>query len=139
MGRWAPLTLVAFAGLACSSSTEPVAPGAGAGGQSGATTGTGSGGTVAGAGSIDAARDTIRPEGAASVERDAADVMASAMDVASTDSMPPVAGDARVADATATSDGPSAPCPAGALLCENFDQYASAADLASAWKVTATG
>jgi hypothetical protein len=41
-------------------------------------------------------------------------------------------------DAIAPNDGAVLRCPAGALLCEDFDKYASAADLAPGWMVTTT-
>jgi hypothetical protein len=41
------------------------------------------------------------------------------------------------ADAAPLSDA-GGPCPAGALLCDDFEKYASAADLSAAWHVTAT-
>jgi hypothetical protein len=34
--------------------------------------------------------------------------------------------------------GGTAACPAGALLCDDFERYATPAELAAAWKVTAT-
>ena len=39
---------------------------------------------------------------------------------------------------TASSDPPAGVCPTGALLCDGFETYASAADLGAAWHVTAT-
>jgi hypothetical protein len=54
------------------------------------------------------------------------------------DAGPSDAPDAGVADTGEQLDARSAPCPAGALLCEDFDKYASAADLATTWRITAT-
>ncbi len=141
MGRWAPLTLVTIVGLACGESSEPAVPiGNAAGGSGGASNvTTGSGGNLAGASSSDAAaNDEPRPE-AGPLVRDAADVTVGAVDVGSTDVGAPITSDASASDAPSGTDGPSLPCPTGALLCEDFDEYATAADLASGWKVTTSG
>ena len=43
------------------------------------------------------------------------------------------------AGAVATPDAAAGLCPAGASVCDDFEKYASAADLSAAWSVTATG
>jgi hypothetical protein len=134
--RAAICTVVGFCGIACSTaSNSPAQNGgvdaaasgsfveAGAGGSgamSGAATG-GASGQVAGMSSGGGAAETGPPQ------QDAAD-----------DSNSNTMGDA-IGEASAVmppSDAAS-PCPAGALVCDDFEKYASASDLSAVWHVTA--
>src|SRR4029077_18843986 len=86
------------------------------------------------------------PFDAASADRSEVDVATTVTDAA--EAAPPVGDaakpdaasgpDTAVSDSGAQSDARSAPCPPGALLCEDFDKYASAAELAPGWRVTST-
>ena len=132
MGRFAAWTLVALCASSCSPSAEPAnSPGAGGGGAGGASATGGSAPDATAGTSIDGGRIDEPGDAASMPEADVRDAGISATEAAGSD--------ATVSDAPTPTDGPAARCPAGALLCEDFDKYASAADLAPDWKVTATG
>ena len=156
MGRLVLCTLIASCGLACSAGSEPPAPTAGSGGGSNAAVGSSSSavGTSASTGSGGASGSTGSGTGPGGSPIDAAGVDRSEPDAdpgpeGGSGGAGPIGSDARdstspavdatAGDAVATTDAPSAPCPAGSLLCEDFDKYASAADLAPDWRVTASG
>jgi len=92
----------------------------GSGATSGGTTGSASG-QVAGMSSGGGAAETGPPQ------HDAADD-------SSSNAMVDAIGEA--SPVMPPSDA-AAPCPAGALVCDDFEKYASASDLSAAWHVTA--
>jgi hypothetical protein len=98
------------------------------------------GGTAAGAAGV--AGGATGAAGSATTGAGGSDAGVSAVDTATevpgtqADTGGPATGDANLPPAT---EGGSGQCPAGALLCDDFEKYTSAADLAAAWTVTATG
>jgi len=129
MGHRSLWALVALAGFACGDTSSPAAMNGGSSGAGGASSGTagnaGTLGTTGGSGSTDASVVEM-PETGQPTPPDASDAK------------PVDASAADTGDEPSASDAASLPCPAGALLCEDFDEYASATDLAASWKVTAT-
>jgi hypothetical protein len=105
------------------------------GGNAGASGGAGSGGAGTtgaagdgGAGSTTMTGGTTGAAGVAGTTPDAATTSDAALEAA-----------AEAAPShDAASEAGTAACPAGALLCDDFERYATPADLAAAWKVTAT-
>ncbi|HET6284776.1 MAG TPA: hypothetical protein VFH73_27720 [Polyangia bacterium] len=111
--------LIGFGAAACS----------GGGSFVGGSGGAGTGGTSGGTG------ETMNPPQADGSPVEAASDTTTPVPPADADF-----GDSGAASDGATADsGPSAPCPGGALLCDDFEKYLSPADLTAAWKPTASG
>jgi hypothetical protein len=129
MGRFAAWTLVAVCAFSCSPTVQPPASGgAGGGGRGGSE-----GGSVGEAGArapIDSGADDRPDDGRTAPSIDAHD--------AGNPSNDALGEGATGSDAAASPDGPAPRCPSGALLCEDFDKYASATELAAGWIVTTT-
>jgi hypothetical protein len=107
-------------------------PGANAGASGGA--GSGGAGTTGGAGASGGTTGAAGTGGGAAGTTstpDAATTPDAALETATEAGLSPDA-------ASDVGAGGAGACPAGALLCDDFERYATPADLAAAWKVTAT-
>jgi hypothetical protein len=124
MGRYPAGTLVALCALSCSPTGGPAAIEGGDGGRNRDASAAGrTGADASPESSIDASADDETAQDAAPTSSNDNDTGVGSKDATG---------------AEATADDAATRCPAGALLCEDFDKYASAADLAPAWMVTAT-
>jgi hypothetical protein len=145
--RLTGVVLLALGAGACQSGGAPQHTGAagnGAAGTSGAAGTNGAAGTSGAAGTNGAAGNggagTTGQAGAAAGTSGAAGggtAGAGTTGAAGAISSPDAAVEAG-ADAPAGPDGASGGCPAGAILCDDFESYDTPAALAAAWKVTAT-
>ncbi|HEY2903140.1 MAG TPA: hypothetical protein VGL59_21335 [Polyangia bacterium] len=119
---------MALALAACSSGSPPPAGGTGSGGSSGGGSGGGSGGTTA-SGAGGAAQGTGGGSGGAAPSDGGGTGGTPADSGGATTDGPPT-----VADAGPTEHPLQSDCPAGALMCDDFESYAAGAtDLSPTW------
>ncbi|HEV3189239.1 MAG TPA: hypothetical protein VGY54_02020 [Polyangiaceae bacterium] len=125
--------MLGFSGVACATTANSLGQDSGAigplteGGASGAMMNAGAGGEAGQDASVSSAGEATET---GPLQEDAtgdstADAIGDAIAEVGTSAMP-------------SSDATVGLCPAGALLCDDFEKYMSAADLAAAWRVTAT-
>jgi hypothetical protein len=132
------LALFGLGALACSSGGSGAPSGdAGTTGAAGAGM-SGTAGAAAGStGAAGAAAGTTGAAGAAG-SAGATATAGSAGATAGTTGTTGASGAGGATGAAGAAGGATGACPAGALLCDGFESYASPTDLAAAWKVTAT-
>jgi len=140
VGRLVACAALGLCVIACNAGT-PAKVGGGAGAQGGATaagTAGAAGGSVGAAGATAGA--TAGSMAGSMTGAAGSGAGGSPVDAASeAPSTHPDAGGAATDTNAPASEGGTGTCPPGAILCDDFETYTSAADLAAAWTVTTTG